>query len=133
MRTYARVSEGLVVELFSTDQEMAELFHPALVWVDVSDLAPKPAEGWSYEGARFLSPPPLGEEAVAAQVDATKSALMSMAASAIAPLQDAVDLGIATEEEAELLRQWKTYRVLLNRAAEQEGYPGEVKWPVSPS
>ncbi|KKB22881.1 tail fiber assembly protein, partial [Escherichia coli] len=33
----------------------------------------------------------------------------------IAPLQDAVDLDIATEEEASLLAAWKTYRVLLNR------------------
>ncbi|EFB3321859.1 tail fiber assembly protein [Escherichia coli] len=33
----------------------------------------------------------------------------------MAPLQDAVDLGIATEEESSLLAAWKKYRVLLNR------------------
>ena len=33
----------------------------------------------------------------------------------IAPLQDAVDLEIATEEERSLLEAWNKYRVLLNR------------------
>ncbi|EJM0810154.1 tail fiber assembly protein [Escherichia albertii] len=33
----------------------------------------------------------------------------------MAPLQDAVDLGIVTEEETSLLAVWKKYRVLLNR------------------
>ena len=32
----------------------------------------------------------------------------------IAPLQDAVDLEIATEEETLLLEAWKKYRVLLS-------------------
>ena len=32
----------------------------------------------------------------------------------IAPLQDAVDLEIATEEERSLLEAWNKYRVLLN-------------------
>ena len=35
----------------------------------------------------------------------------------IAPLQDAVDLEIATEEERSLLEAWNKYRVLLNRVA----------------
>ena len=33
----------------------------------------------------------------------------------IAPLQDAVDLEIATEEERSLLEAWNKYRVLLNQ------------------
>ncbi|EHH6603082.1 tail fiber assembly protein [Escherichia coli] len=32
-----------------------------------------------------------------------------------APLLDAVELGIATDEETSLLAAWKKYRVLLNR------------------
>ncbi|WP_316044504.1 tail fiber assembly protein [Serratia liquefaciens] len=34
---------------------------------------------------------------------------------AVAPLQDAVDLGEATEDEQFQLTAWKKYRVLLNR------------------
>ncbi|EER9362781.1 tail fiber assembly protein, partial [Escherichia coli] len=49
------------------------------------------------------------------EAEETKNSLMQVASEHIAPLQDAVDLDIATEEEASLLAAWKTYRVLLNR------------------
>lgn len=52
--------------------------------------------------------------------------------SAIAPLQDAVDLEDATAEEADRLKAWKRYRVALSRVPEQEGYPGEIDWPAPP-
>lgn len=52
---------------------------------------------------------------------------------AIAPLQDAVDLDDATEAEAELLKDWKRYRVALNRLPEQVGYPTEIDWPAPPA
>ncbi|MCV5760556.1 tail fiber assembly protein, partial [Escherichia coli] len=45
----------------------------------------------------------------------TKNSLMQVASEHIAPLQDAVDLEIATEEERSLLEAWNKYRVLLNR------------------
>lgn len=38
-----------------------------------------------------------------------------MASEQIAPLQDAVDLDIATDDEKSQLDEWKKYRVLLNR------------------
>ena len=53
--------------------------------------------------------------------------------SAIAPLQDAVDLDEATEPEAALLKEWKRYRVALNRLPEQPGYPTEIDWPAPPA
>ncbi|EJQ6148775.1 tail fiber assembly protein [Escherichia albertii] len=49
------------------------------------------------------------------EAEETKNSLMQVASEHIAPLQDAVDLGIATEEETSLLATWKKYRVLLNR------------------
>lgn len=52
---------------------------------------------------------------------------------AIAPLQDAVDLDEATEAEAALLKNWKRYRVALNRVLEQPGYPAEIDWPAPPA
>ncbi len=55
---------------------------------------------------------------------------MQMASERIAPLQDAVDLDIATEEEASLLTAWKTYRVLLNRV--DTAVAADVEWPVAP-
>lgn len=38
-----------------------------------------------------------------------------MATEKIAPLQDAVDLGEATDDEKARLLAWKKYRVLVNR------------------
>ncbi|MEE1922694.1 tail fiber assembly protein [Pseudomonas sp. 148P] len=52
---------------------------------------------------------------------------------AIAPLQDAVDIDEATEDEASLLKEWKRYRVALNRLPEQPGYPAEIDWPAPPA
>ena len=48
----------------------------------------------------------------------------------IAPLQDAVDLEIATEEENSLLEAWKKYRVLLNRVNTTTA--PDIEWPVAP-
>ncbi|MBV4500355.1 tail fiber assembly protein [Pseudomonas shirazensis] len=52
---------------------------------------------------------------------------------AIAPLQDAVDLDEATELEAAALKQWKRYRVALNRLPDQSGYPATIDWPAPPA
>lgn len=54
-------------------------------------------------------------------------------------LQDAVDLEMATDEEAArlpvaktLLTSWKKYRVLLGRVETQAGFPQEVNLPTRP-
>ncbi|HFT7756814.1 tail fiber assembly protein [Enterobacter hormaechei] len=59
-----------------------------------------------------------------------KSELMAVAERAIAPLQDAVDLDIATTEEKESLLAWKKYRVLLNRVNVREA--PDLYWPETP-
>ncbi|EJZ1643711.1 tail fiber assembly protein, partial [Escherichia coli] len=48
----------------------------------------------------------------------------------IAPLQDAADLKIATEEETSLLEAWKKYRVLLNRV--DTSVAPDIEWPAAP-
>ena len=37
MNRYARIEKGFVVELFSTEGNMVEMFHSAMVWVPVPD------------------------------------------------------------------------------------------------
>ncbi|EEV2701573.1 tail fiber assembly protein [Escherichia coli O174:H21] len=64
------------------------------------------------------------------EAEETKNSLMQVASENIAPLQDAVDLDIATEEEASLLAAWKTYRVLLNRV--DTTVAADIEWPVAP-
>ncbi|EUD10402.1 tail fiber assembly protein [Providencia alcalifaciens] len=59
-----------------------------------------------------------------------KQSLLDEATAAIAPLQDAFDLGIATDEERERLMAWKKYRVLLNRV--DVSSDNHVQWPQKP-
>ncbi|MCU6186026.1 tail fiber assembly protein [Citrobacter cronae] len=59
-----------------------------------------------------------------------KDELLGLATSKIAPLQDAVDLDIATESEAALLIKWKKYRVLINRIQSEDA--PDINWPPMP-
>lgn len=76
------------------------------------------------------------EEAAAAQqlasVVAETAVLRAAADSAIAPLQDAVDIGDATDDEVLSLNAWKKYRVALNRLPDQLSYPTNIEWPITP-
>lgn len=49
---------------------------------------------------------------------------------AILPLQDAIDLGIATEKEIIALQDWKKYRVALNRL--DIASSPDFEWPDEP-
>lgn len=64
------------------------------------------------------------------EAEETKNSLMQVASEHIAPLQDAVDLEIATEEETSLLEAWKKYRVLLNRVDTSTAQ--DIEWPALP-
>ncbi|WP_241223055.1 tail fiber assembly protein, partial [Escherichia coli] len=64
------------------------------------------------------------------EAEETKNSLMQVASEHIAPLQDAVDLEIATEEETLLLEAWKKYRVLLNRVNTTTA--PDIEWPTVP-
>jgi hypothetical protein len=55
MRTYARVQNGIVVELLKTDGDITAMFNPALVWVDVSSQTDV-TEGWEFDGTHFTPP-----------------------------------------------------------------------------
>ncbi|HGB6110270.1 TPA: tail fiber assembly protein [Salmonella enterica subsp. enterica serovar Thompson] len=61
------------------------------------------------------------------EAEGTKSRLLQMASGKIAPLQDAVDLGIATDDEKAQLDEWKKYRVLVNRVD-----TSAPSWPDKP-
>ncbi|KHT36630.1 tail fiber assembly protein [Pectobacterium carotovorum] len=59
-----------------------------------------------------------------------KAALLMLANAAISPLVDAVDLSIATDEEKTSLKEWKTYRVMLNRIDVTTA--PDITWPEAP-
>jgi len=141
MKTYARIEGGVVVEIiqpFATkdadgndvEVPIEERFVPDIVQtlVEVTKATGTPDQGWTYNGKVFAAPvPPVP---TLAQKQATRSALMDYASQQMAPLQDAVDLGIATQAETSGLAKWKAYRVALNRL---DLTVDPVAWPEQPS
>ncbi|EAY7437235.1 tail fiber assembly protein [Salmonella enterica] len=61
------------------------------------------------------------------EAEETKNRLLQIASEKIAPLQDAVDLDIATDDEKAQLDEWKKYRVLVNRVD-----TSNPDWPEQP-
>nr|WP_309484686.1 tail fiber assembly protein [Candidatus Pantoea persica] len=55
---------------------------------------------------------------------------MTVASARTQPLQDAVDLDMATEAEKAQLVVWKKYRVLLNRGDISKA--PDIEWPEAP-
>ncbi|MGZ0702558.1 tail fiber assembly protein [Pseudomonas piscis] len=68
-----------------------------------------------------------------AQARAKRDELLRIATLRIDPLQDAVERKKATAAEAELLGQWKDYRIELNRIDQQGEFPISINWPAAPS
>ncbi|WP_379932041.1 tail fiber assembly protein [Enterobacter sichuanensis] len=78
----------------------------------------------------LANPPEPTQAELINQAEATRAALMVTASAAIAPLEDADELGIATDDEKESLTLWKRYRVMLNRL-DMSAAPS-IEWPELP-
>ncbi|MFW3895274.1 tail fiber assembly protein [Pseudomonas bharatica] len=115
-------TDGVLAVSVAKEGEPADLLHSLTLHVSVDDLPP----------AELPLPEP-GTSNPLEQVLAETARRRAIADAAIAPLQDAVDLDEATEAEAALLKEWKRYRVALNRLPEQPGYPNSIDWPAPPA
>ncbi len=65
------------------------------------------------------------------QASTKKNQLLAEATTQISYLQDAVDSQIANEQEAQLLVEWKKYRVLVNRIDIKQA--PSIEWPENPN
>jgi hypothetical protein len=87
MKTWARVQDGVVAELLTTDADLVTLFHPALRWVDVTGQ--NVAVGWVEQGTGFAAPPAPSTslEAPVPDITALQAQLTALAAqvAALAP------------------------------------------------
>ena len=83
MKTFARLQDGLVAELVTTEQPIHTLFHPGMVWLDVSG-EPAVTTGWLSDG-RTVSRPAAAEVMPAPTRD--PSAELADIRSALAALQ----------------------------------------------
>lgn len=96
------------------EQVSSELSSIPSVFFDIRDNINSMHKMTEKEVDAHLNPS-ISKEQLIAEAEAKKQSLLAEATNAIAPLQDAVDLDMATNEEAESLKEWKKYRVLLNR------------------
>ncbi|EAW1230754.1 tail fiber assembly protein [Salmonella enterica] len=105
--------------------------------VYISDPSPLPenvtsvspgGEYQKWDGKAWVKDEAAEAAARLREADETKNRLLQMASGKIAPLQDAVDLGIATDDEKAQLDKWKKYRVLVNRVD-----ISNPDWPQKPN
>jgi len=129
MKTYARIEEQRVVEIVSLSVEPSTIYHPSLEWIDITSLSSPPEIGYFFNNDMFTAPAVEPQNA-ALIADITFNALMEEATKNIAPLQDAIDINMATEEEITRLAEWKKYRVLLSRINIKNAT--DIEWPIKP-
>lgn len=92
---------------------------------------PDNADGqWVFDGKK-ITPRVIPASELIAQAEETRAQLMAEANQKIAPLQAALDVGMATDEELVQLKAWKTYLVLLSRV--DVSTAPDIDWPVAPS
>ncbi|MDH1629291.1 tail fiber assembly protein [Pseudomonas mosselii] len=91
-------------------------------------------KGIDFSGAKpaLIDLPPPTVEQLRETAFAQRDKGLSIAALRIAPLQDAVDLGNASDDVRAKLTKWKQYRVDLNDIDQHEGFPQIIDWPQPP-
>lgn len=117
MKSYYEAAGSLPADLIEVDSEVFDEFS-AIPEGKVRVVGNDGMPAWGDV------PPPTQEELIA-QAESKKAYLRALADSEIDWRQDAVDAGIATEEEATALSEWKNYRVLLMRVD-----TADPEWPT---
>ncbi|MCX2191932.1 tail fiber assembly protein [Pantoea agglomerans] len=129
MKTYARIEDQRVAEIVSLNVKPEKLYHPSLVWVDITTLPEQPDVNYQYSDGVFTAPVTDAENAELI-ASSRLAAEMDEANRTIVPLQDAVDISIATDAEITRLSEWKRYRVELSRIDTSKA--PDITWPVRP-
>ena len=83
-----------------------------------------------WNGSKWVTDKALQQAAAIQEAEEKKIRLLNAAATKITPLQDAVDTGMATDDDKALLIAWKTYRVLLSRIDTSK--PDDIVLPETP-
>lgn len=136
MTDYALVKDGVVINTIVWDGETAVDFGDGVKAVAIPE-GQSVTMGFLYKGSKFTAPELTDEQvsqnkaAAISENKRMKDNLMAAATIQIAPLQDAVDLDMATDDELKMLNAWKKYRVLLNRL--DANTDAVIKWPELPA
>lgn len=127
---YALINNDVVENIVLWDGE-GDIFDD-YIKVELSDDV-ECGIGWAYENGEFIAPTEMEKtkDELITEAESQKQSLIYEANTKISVLQDAVDLEMATEEEVALLKEWKKYRVLLNRV--DTSTAPDIEWPEKPS
>ncbi|EFV1609035.1 tail fiber assembly protein [Salmonella enterica] len=83
-----------------------------------------------WDGEKWATDEGAKNAAEVAAAESKKYMLIQSAGNSINPLQDAVELGIATDEEKSRYDAWRKYRVLLTRV--DTSLAPDINWPEPP-
>ena len=135
---YARIDNGLVVELFSTELDITQLFHPDLVWAEIPEGTSRPSEGWvakNNEGewsfSEKLEPEP-SEGELKRDAIYRRDFLIAAANEVTAGMGDAFLAGLLNPEDVDRFKAFAAYKLKLNKVVEQPGFPQVIDWPEVP-
>ncbi len=135
---YARIEKEKVVEVFETDGDISDMFHPDFIWTEVTNTSPRPAEGWSAIMSdadwKFSAPvvaPPTTDELKSAAI-AQRDALLSAANEATAGMADAFIADLLSTSDIAMFKAFAAYKLTLNKIDKQSGFPQEIAWPAYP-
>lgn len=109
-----------ITTLWPVDKGVAEVAYTTSfddVWID---------GGWQYRDGK-VSPRVYTQAELVEQAERKKSSLLAEAMAAIAPLERAVKLDIATSDEIASLEVWERYSVMVNRVD-----TSKPEWPTPP-
>jgi DNA-binding XRE family transcriptional regulator len=135
MKNFVRIENGRVVESLETDGDIAEMFHPSLVWLEISDseltavnaaLAAGKQVVLNQSGrpeAQELPKTTFTAEQLASHARALRDSLLAQS--------DWTQLGDSPLSEP-LKQSYKVYRTALRALPKQPGFPTAIVWPEAP-
>lgn len=130
-KKYALAIENDTGVIRSISEDVSRIY-PAGLTVVEADSLPVGCDisgKWVFKNSKIELREVTQKELIAAATK-KKTEFMQVATNKMAPLQDAVELGIATDNEIEQLDAWKAYRVSLNRIDVTQA--PDIEWPIEP-
>ncbi|WP_347904448.1 tail fiber assembly protein [Pseudomonas purpurea] len=136
MNKYTRIESGAVAELLEVEGDITEMFHPDLVWVDVTGQ--EVFEKWvavSDKGKWTFSPDvpaPMTTFELKAAASLKRDELMLTANEKTLGMSDAYIAGLLNEADTSMFKAFAAYKLALSKIDIQPGYPLTIEWPLSP-
>ena len=127
-KKYSLAIENDTGVIRSISEDASRLYPGGLTVVDV-DSIPDGCDifgGWVFDGEKVILRQYTDEE-LKRQAEEKKKALLVEADAAIAPLERAVRLGMATDDEKRRIEAWERYSVMVSRVD-----TSNPEWPDKP-